>query len=45
MSLGKKLPKDAEQLKEIATKTDDPQMQRAIENRLKRMSKDNTVSK
>lgn len=45
MSLDKKLPTDAEKLKEVAAKTDDPQMKRAIENRLKRMSTDNTVSK
>jgi hypothetical protein len=45
MSLDKKLPKDSDKLKLIAEKTDNPQMKRAIEDRLKRMSKDNTISK
>lgn len=45
MSLDKTLPNDAEKLKKIADETDNPQMKRAIESRLKNMSKDNTVSK
>ena len=45
MSLDKKLPKDTQALEEIAKSTDNPQMKRAIENRLKRMSNNNTVSK
>ena len=43
--LDKKLPKDIESLKAVAEKTDNPQMKRAIEERLKRISKDNTLSK
>jgi len=45
MSLDKKLPKDVEKLKELAEKTDDPQMKRAIESRLKTVQRDQTVRK
>jgi hypothetical protein len=45
MSLDKKLPTDAEKLKEAAAKTDNPQMKRAIENRLKTMENNQTVRK
>ncbi len=45
MNLDKKLPTDVEQLKKIAETTDNFQMKRAIEDRLKRMSQDNTISK
>lgn len=45
MNLDKKLPADIEQLKKIADTTDNYQMKRSIEDRLKRMSKDNTILK
>lgn len=45
MNLDKKLPTDVEQLKKIAETTDNFQMKRSIEDRLKRMSQDNTISK
>lgn len=45
MSVDKKLPTDAQKLQDISKTTDNHQMKRAIDERLKRMSKDNTVSK
>lgn len=45
MSLDKKLPNDAEKLKKIAEETDNPQMKRAIENRLKTVENNKTVHK
>ncbi len=45
MNLDKKLPTDVEQLKKIAETTDNFQMKRSIEDRLKRMSQDSTISK
>lgn len=45
MSIDKKLPSDVEKLKEIAEKTDNPQMKRAIESRLKTVERDQTVHK
>ena len=41
----KKLPSNPERLKEIAKDTDNPQLKRAIEKRLKGMSEDNEVRK
>lgn len=38
-------PTEAERMKKIAEDTTDPQMKRAIDERLKRMSKDNEVRK
>jgi len=43
--LDKKLPNDAEKLKKIAEQTENPQMKRAIESRLKIVDKDQTVHK
>lgn len=43
--VNERLPSDPEKLKEIADNTDNHQMKRAIEKRLKRMSKDNEVRK
>jgi len=45
MSLDKKLPTDADKLKEVAAKTDNPQMKRAIENRLKTVGNGQTIRK
>lgn len=42
----KKLPKnDVDELRKISSKTDNPQMKRSIDERLKRLSKDGTVNK
>lgn len=45
MSLDKKLPNDIDKLKQIAEKTDNPQMKRAIDKRIETISKDKTVYK
>lgn len=45
MSLDMKLPNDAQKLKELADKTDNPQIKRAIEKRLKTVENDQTVTK
>lgn len=44
-NIDKKLPDNVDQLKEIANKTDNPQMKRAIEKRVSKIENDNTVSK
>lgn len=43
--LDKKLPSDIEKLKAIAAETENPQMKRAIETRLKIVDRDQTVNK
>jgi hypothetical protein len=45
MSLDKKLPTDADKLKDVAAKTDNPQMKREIESRLKTVERNQTVRK
>jgi hypothetical protein len=45
MSLDNKLPKDIEKLKGLTEKTDNPEIKREIENRLKTVQRDQTVHK
>lgn len=44
-NIDKKLPGDIDKLKEIANKTDNPQMKRAIEKRIETISNDKIVQK
>lgn len=44
-NIDKKLPDNVEQLKEIANKTDNPQMKRAIEKRIEVIEKNKDVYK
>ncbi len=44
-NIDKKLPSDIDKLKEIANKTDNPQMKRAIEKRIETISNDKIVQK
>jgi hypothetical protein len=43
--IDQKLPTDVEKLKKIADETDNPQLKRAIETRLKIVEKDKIVKK
>lgn len=45
MSVEKKSPTTTEKLQKAADKTDNPQMKKAIEERLKTLEKDKTVRK
>lgn len=44
-NIDKKLPNDIEKLKEVANKTDNPQMKRAIEKRIENISNDKIIQK
>jgi hypothetical protein len=44
-NLDKKLPNNIEQLEKLAEETDNPQMKRAIQERLKTISNDKIVRK
>lgn len=45
MRIDKKLPTDTDKLKSIAEKTDNPQLKRSIEDKLKKIQTDKPVEK